>query len=337
VPAPKTGAAPAQEKPVSREVDTVDVVDEPEPPRRPATPQVWPRFETEPYQPKGGATPVGVLILMGMTFPTAVLCGFLLSFVGQWFYLVLLFPGGAALGVVGLGFLGVQMGKVNSPFLAGLIGVLAGTILMVSMHFFNYQRWGLQAAGVGFFQFIDIRAHLGIVLAGKGGGQGLNLGYIGTYIYFAVEFLFVVGICAGALFNFARVPFCTECHTWKKERTLGGFALPTEGTVKKTWNAAAAAFKEGRVSGLVDEGTEAEAEHVAFVLTAFECLNCAEEVPADVALKCVTKDKEGKTTLLELAKVTYPSEAVPVLESLCLGDDDKAEEEPEAPLPPSGA
>jgi hypothetical protein len=309
--------------------DDVEVIEEAAP-RRAPSPRSLPRFDTEPYRVRSGASPVGVLVLFGMTLPVAILCGFLLSFIGQWFYLILIFPAVAALGVVAAGFGGVQVGKVHSPAIAGLVGLLAGAVVMLAMHYFDYQRFlGLlqaQAPGApapGLFQFVDLRAHAGVVIAGKGGGKGMNLGYVGSYIYFAVEFLVALGICTAALYSFAHAPFCTDCNTWKKERTLGGFTLPVTGTSKATCDAAAAAFTKGKVTQLVNDDPEAPGETVAFVLTAFECPNCGEEAPADVALKCVTKDKEGKTVLQELAKVTYPAEAVPVLERVCASAEDK--------------
>ena len=148
---------------------------------------------------------------------------------------------------------------------AGIIGCVAGTVVMLAMHYFDYQRAlamvqaqmgpGQQIQPPGLFGFIDIRAKEGVVIAGKGGGKGMNLGYVGSYIYFGVEFLFVVGICGVALFAFAQAPFCTECNTWKKERALGGFALPVEKTAPETCKAALAAFTDGKVFKLVDDNT----------------------------------------------------------------------------------
>jgi lysine biosynthesis protein LysW len=330
---PAQEPAPAGTQLAPRKTDDSDVVVATEVPRRSPAPKKLPRFETEPYQVTGGVNLVGACILFSFTIPAALLCGFLLSFIGQWFYLILLFPGAAALGVVALGFVGVQTGKVHSPLTAGLIGALAGIATMLAMHYFDYLRFLglLQAQAPGFpapglFGFIDARAQAGVVLAGKGGGQGMNLGYVGSYIYFAVELLFVVAICGAAIYGFARAPFCTACNSWKKERTLGGFTLPVRGKAPETCDAAKAAFSKGDVTMLINEDPEREGEHVSFVLTAFECPNCGEETPVDVTLKCATKDKEGKDVLVELAKVTYAAEAVPVLERLCASDEETEEQ-----------
>ena len=58
-----------------------------------------PRFETSPYRPDGGCPPVGALFVAATTFLGAVILGWLVSLVGQWLYLIVIFPVALGFGV----------------------------------------------------------------------------------------------------------------------------------------------------------------------------------------------------------------------------------------------
>jgi hypothetical protein len=96
------------------------------------------RFETTPYRPDGGFSMAGSGILIGLSMLAAVALGWLVTLIEQWVYLILIFPLaiGALVGVVGM--VGIKLGKVRSPALAGLAGILAGCVAMLSMHYFDY-------------------------------------------------------------------------------------------------------------------------------------------------------------------------------------------------------
>jgi predicted Zn finger-like uncharacterized protein len=218
----KTPSRPREETPPAKKVAKVpprqaeEDAEDRSTPLRPPVPQRLPCFDTEPYRPQSGLNAVGALIMIGIIMPGAILFGFLASFIGQWFYVVLLFPGGVALGVFICGAVGVRVGKVHSPLFSGAVGLVAATLAMLAMHFFDYQRDlgkakeanpGVEVQGPGLFKYLDEKAKVGITLTGRGGGK-TNLGYVGTYINFIVEYLFVAAICAGFLYSFARSPFC---------------------------------------------------------------------------------------------------------------------------------
>src|SRR5262249_37427200 len=150
----------------------------------------------------------------------------------------------------------------------------------------------------------------GITLVGRGGGK-TNLGYVGTYVNFVVEYLFVAALCTGFMFSFARAPFCTECKTWKEERDLGTFTLPFDEVPKETVDAAVDAFSKGKVARLVNH--DPEAETITLSISAFVCPNCGPGAPVDATLKSVEQNAKGEPVVIDLVKITYPAEALPVL------------------------
>jgi hypothetical protein len=76
-----------------------------------------------------------------MALGAAVVTGWLVSLVGQWFYLVLFFPIGIGIAVGVAGPKGIKSGKVRHRAKAGMIGLVTGAPAMVTMHFFDYQRF----------------------------------------------------------------------------------------------------------------------------------------------------------------------------------------------------
>jgi hypothetical protein len=99
------------------------------------------RFDVAPYQPDGGCPLLGVLLLGIVMLAAAVGLGWLTSYVGQWFYLVLLAPVGLGFVLAGLGWLMVTGTKVRHGGVVFLIGLMAGTITLVAMHYYDYLRY----------------------------------------------------------------------------------------------------------------------------------------------------------------------------------------------------
>ncbi|MGH7174448.1 MAG: hypothetical protein ACRELG_29630, partial [Gemmataceae bacterium] len=147
----------------------------PEPvPEAPSPPP--PRFQTQPYVPDGNFPPLGLALTLGGGLMAAVLVGFLASVIGQWFYLVVLFPLliGLALGGVGMAF--IKIGKLRSPLLAGVAAGLSGIMAMGTMHYVNYQRFLDAVAealpieradlenGINFAKYLDLNAKEGVTI-----------------------------------------------------------------------------------------------------------------------------------------------------------------------------
>src|SRR5260370_42594766 len=77
------------------------------------------RFETSPYQPDGGWPPSGAFRILSVALVAGLGLGWLASFVGQWFYLILLFPILLGGGVGAAGNWANRSGKVRNSLVAG--------------------------------------------------------------------------------------------------------------------------------------------------------------------------------------------------------------------------
>jgi hypothetical protein len=322
------------------------------------------RFDTTPYRADGGFGMLGSGILIGLSMLAAVALGWLVSFVEQWIYLILIFPLliGAIVGVVGI--LAIKLGKVRSPALGGLAGFLAGCVAMLSMHYFDYlsfraqvaedipppERIFVEALGPAdlarlppnerevrkeqqralrvqsFPTYMDYEATNGVTIqrVGHGGAandRGMNLGYVGSFIYWGVEVLIVAVVAFVLMMGAAAMPFCRECQAWKQERKLGTLAFrPGDaggaGLV--------ASLGSGEVGRLLDYSPSAGDGPLH--LSAAVCPRCGGEGTIDVKLMHKYKTAKNEDRAQELLHVTYPGQALAALEAIF-----------QPPPPPRGA
>ena len=195
-----------------------------------------PHFEVTPFRADGGTPMLGVLLTVTLGVIAAGVLGVAASFIGRWFYLILIFPlavgGGTGLAVA----LGLTYGKVRSPSVALLAGLLGGIFGMFTMHYCNYRQFlntveqevpggiaELEKAGFGFTAFMDARATAGVSI-GRG-KKGLNIGYVGSIIYWLAEVGIVLWVVGAIAHSSASEPFCTRCNEWKVAQILYG-SLP---------------------------------------------------------------------------------------------------------------
>ncbi len=295
---------------------------EPLPPETPS-PAAGLTFDAAPYRPEGGFTQPGAVLLLGLELLAAAVLGWIAGFIAQWLYLILIFPLAIGLALGGIGMVATEKGRVRSPFLGGVAGLLGGCAAMFVMHYTEYFRvtgvWAEQAGvapevvrdDISFFDFMDIAATEGVVLqragggGGGGGGGGLNLGYVGSYIYGGVEVLIVAGIAFAMVRSRASEPYCSACNRWKHSYTLGTLQPPQE-----TLTAILAAGDLGRLGGQV------ALEGGPFVLTAVACPECGPVNPIEVRLQNPITNPNGHITFKTLAQFTYPGAALPALEAL---------------------
>jgi hypothetical protein len=99
------------------------------------------RFSTTPYQPDGGTTPSGIGMLLAGTIVSSALLGFVVGWVQQFFYLIILFPIliGLAIGAASSWF--AKRGKVRSPLMGGLAGLIGGIVVALSTHYYGYRTF----------------------------------------------------------------------------------------------------------------------------------------------------------------------------------------------------
>jgi hypothetical protein len=92
----------------------------------------------QPYVSDGGFSITGMMITMGVGMTTALTVGVLAGIIGQYFYMVLIFPlviGGA---VGGAQVLMIDKSRIRNPMICGVSGLLAGFVAVVAMHYVDY-------------------------------------------------------------------------------------------------------------------------------------------------------------------------------------------------------
>lgn len=294
----------------------------PAPTPEPAPAPPAPRFDAEPYRAEGAASlPSTLVLFLGLT-AVAVPVGFLASFIGQWFYLVVIFALaiGALLG--GAGILLVRWTKVRNPFVAGAAALAGAVAAMGAMHYATYfrdlraldaqlppgLRAALEAQGArfDFLHFMDRQARVGVIIGKPGQKNGMNLGYVGSYIYWAVEAVFAAAVAFVMLRASAAAPFCSTCSRWKERRLLARLDTPDR-------EQATDALREGELVRLLQGAWPVAGE--GLLLRASTCPNCGSASPVDVALESHAKNAKGQKSVKELAHFTYPGDVLPFLDA----------------------
>jgi len=276
------------------------------------------RFDAEPFRPDG-VVPLGglALLLVGVAL-TAVTLGFVLSFVGQWLYLPIIFAMVAGTLLGGAGRALGSAGRIRNSVVAGTVAALGALGMMYSMHYFDYHREIGNPAWQGrppdnVFQYIDLEAQAGIVLrkleppgAFPGVNPGFNLGYVGSYVYFGLETFLAAGIALAIARTGASAPFCRACGAWKKVRTLAGLPFVTLQT-------AVAAVREGAVLDLLDAGAPLGRGDKLF-LVVFVCPRCGGDGTVVVAVKQITVHPNGGKSHKIVGHSLYPGEVLALLD-----------------------
>jgi hypothetical protein len=161
----------------------------------------------------------------------------------------------------------------------------------------------IQAATInGFAQFMDFSAHEGVSISNHG-SKGINLGYTGTYIYWAVEAGIVAIITLLILREVTAKPFCVACKLWKKPLLLTRFQgdINMATTSVNTGNAAAISRQPDSERGPIG------------ILTAYYCPLCKDHGQTEIFLDSETLDAKGRKQTRSLAKSSYPQGALPTL------------------------
>ncbi|MGE0529426.1 MAG: hypothetical protein AB7P49_20410 [Bdellovibrionales bacterium] len=276
------------------------------------------RFEAVPYRAEGGHNLPGLILVLAFCLGGGVPAGLLGGWIGQWFYLIVVFP--IAIGAV-VGFFGAlaaDWGKLRNPSLGMLAGILGGCLAMAAMHYFEFRAFlhevektnpaalQLQFSPSEFAQFIDQSAVAGVQIVGRPGQNAMNLGYYGSYIYWILEVVIVAFIAGAIVASVASSPFCSECETWKVVRQLGKVNVPRAVALE--------AITSGEIIRLA--GQDLAPGPGRLNLAAAVCPNCASAVPVDITFTEVTVNSKGGEQSAQIAHVTYPGQALHVFEAL---------------------
>ncbi|MEP7291925.1 MAG: hypothetical protein ABI835_09080 [Chloroflexota bacterium] len=197
-----------------------------------------------------------LLVLVGLI--SAIGVGLLLWAVETYLniYLIIAFPIIAGAIVGGALLLVVKAGKVRSPVIAGLIGLLAGALMYGVYHFAGYyitfrseartayiENSGRtptdaqldddlndilqdEVGATGFLGYLQLSAREGFsITRGVGSSSsssGVDLSGTGVWIFWGVELLIAAGLGAAIPARAAGEPFDEEANTWYGKPTLIG-------------------------------------------------------------------------------------------------------------------
>ena len=152
-----------------------------------------------------------------------------------------------------------------------------------------------------FAAFMESSARDGISISHHG-SKAINLGYVGTWIYWTVEVLVVAGVTYLMVKAATSAPYCVACDQWKTSRPLGSFACAPP--------AAKSALESGSMLELSQRNpSPAVVTTRGLAVTLAECPRCAGRGAMDVKLEQLTDAGKGKITRKTLAHVTYPAQA----------------------------
>lgn len=307
------------------------------------------KFEPKPYRHDGGFTPFNIFLLSITLGLVGYFLGILVSWIGQYFYLIILFPliMGGIVGVVGA-FM-VKKLKIRHAAWCGLAGLVAGLLTQYGVHDTDYQRFRgevdtelkkngddvelyrklvdhseeiqsgkMPATDVekafldqilidkeftkvlkvnSLMNYLNFAAEKGVEISGKG-GNALNLGYYGSYIYWSIEALLVAGIALAIMNAAAQEPFCTDCADWKIELDCGVFEDSSK--VQST-------IQSGELIPL--ETSQSAGTRIKL----HYCKNCSDLATVDVELESITFNNKGESSSSNLGKWSYPPEALSTL------------------------
>lgn len=336
-------------------MDATVTPSEPAPPSVPVLPSNA-RFDAAPYVPDGGFSVLGMAMLFLGLALAGILLGVITFFISKLIYFILIFPMLIGFALGGIGAFLVKRGKIRSPWVAGVAGLLAGILAMLTVHYLNYRQFmdereealagnlimknaGKQGRNLmvnlavpagperdrikreldveSFPEYIDFAAHEGVTIQHGAGRQGgMNLGYYGTYIYWIVETLIVAGIVFAMTRKPAQEPFCTLTNEWKVARCGDNFLVPIE-IGSAT---AATALKEGDLGKLAEikaQGANSTGQTEPVRLYVLASTNHFEQCMLEAKLVKFVAGKQGQQEEKELALATYPSSALPSFEKFC--------------------
>jgi hypothetical protein len=264
-----------------------------------------PAFTIRPFQATTGGSPPGLIVTAAAGLAAAVVLAVVFGIIGSFFWLVLIFPIIHGLTVGATTGLGARLAKYRLPAAVGTVGAVAGLLSAAGLHVLEYVAFRLDPAApeVGFWKFMDLRADEGIRIGKAGqGGNGMNLGYVGSIIYWVVEMVAATIASAGVAAAMSTGPFCGACNVWKRKRTFGPYRIYPGPAIE--------ALAAGAPTAIVHPSNAKDQVMVGV----YECPHCRDAAEIDV--KATGTHQEGNKTWNYELFVTYPGEAAAVFEAV---------------------
>lgn len=288
-----------------------------------------PSFSTEPFRPVDFGRPLMVSLGTVLLMSGAVAVGWLAAMLGQYRYVAVVFPLGMATLLAGIGYEVVRLGRIRGKVLL-LIGLAAGLMANVTMHYFNYRAFmNGQGASLpfdpGVSGYLDLVAQQGIPM--RPFPMGIlpespigNLSHAASWWFLRLELL-LTGT-ASALFLFlvgkqVSGVICPGCKDWKQPQELGLFLYSVSPfSMARVGETVTTALANGELACLWLPEGDPKRKLESYLLTTHICPRCPD---ARMDLQ-VQKGKPGEQECRPgptLLWVSYPVEALPCLDQLC--------------------
>ena len=268
------------------------------------------------YHPKkhrsdGGFRRESIQMLFGTLFVAAVALGCLASFLGQWVNVYVPFLMALILALI-LALIGRLIGRwthLRNGFLAGLAGLFAGTVSILSMHSVDAVRFLIHERVMQSnprSDDISRDEHLSKHRAESVGNDGLVFGQHRWWIYRGLEMVLVAGSIFFVLIGGTLKPYCSTCQKWKAYRELG--------TLQEKDGRALKCLANGDLPGLLrHQSSPLGGDRL---LSIAECPVGGAKCPITVKLEAIGYTTKKEIERKELLEMTYPGAAVADLESL---------------------
>ncbi|VTS02689.1 hypothetical protein [Tuwongella immobilis] len=262
------------------------------PPRQSTDSPMMPtyRVSVTPYVAAGTAPAPATIVLFIALISAGVGFGWLMrellgnigccAFCFSWLTLILL---GVVLG--GVGYLGVTLGRISNPHIAGMAGLAGMVGVIVGNLLSEYGRAAIPRPD--FWQFAFSREFR-------------------EYALFTVSFVVGGGSCYAVIAAAANRPFCTVCNSWKSRYSLGRPDLWRSETVSTIERGELLDF-----AAVNPNGPKSRAEVLAHV-----CSHCGGNSTMVLEVRDTVLDEKKKPVETSLTMMTYPGEFWPVLEKL---------------------
>lgn len=275
-----------------------------------------PPFEVKPYRTDGDFSFFGLLHLIALVIPGAILAGWLMGVIAERYYPIVALPVIIG-GIIGfLGVIGVKYGKVNSPAVGYLVCTLGGICATITSHYYAYRcflfalrdQWpgalDLLYSWDRFLRVTDLRAASGVPIYGFGIGETMiNLGYYESYTFWFFECGIMVWVAAFVTGRTANAPFCSNCQLWKIPRDLGRFRV-SDSRVDDN-------IKSGIIVRITNKTMRFSSARL--YLSVMICPGCGGEGMVDITFAELSDDQNGNERMKKITCVTYPGEAYRML------------------------
>lgn len=257
-----------------------------------------PGYPVQPFTGVPGGTPTGAVVAIVIGAIGAVPLGIVTAFIEQFLWFVLLFAALYGLALGGVTGAGAWLARYRVKSGAYAAGAVVGLIGLFTLHYSSYRIAVVNNPQIGFFsfwEFLDLRCEAGTKVG------GIELGYVGSVIYWLAEGLVAVLTSAGTAAWAVNRPFCAGCNTWKEKRTLGTFKINGPLALE----AVAAGRPEAVAAPAVADDK--------VTLSLYECPRCRPTGGVEVETVCVRGTGQQAATV-KLC-LSYPGDATAAFEA----------------------